>query len=58
MNEEVPSPCVKICVLDTETGYCLGCYRTSDEIEMWGEPKTTNEWKRNNLLEIEKRESA
>ncbi len=32
---EVESPCLKICVLDPETGLCLGCGRTRDEIASW-----------------------
>ena len=31
----VPSPCVAICVLDPNTGYCKGCYRTIEEIGGW-----------------------
>jgi hypothetical protein len=33
----VISPCVKVCVLDAERRYCLGCARTLDEIARWGE---------------------
>ena len=29
------SPCVNICILDTH-GYCIGCYRTINEIAAWG----------------------
>lgn len=32
---EVPSPCVSVCVVDPAGGYCLGCYRTLDEIAAW-----------------------
>lgn len=32
---EVPSPCVSICAVDPAGGYCLGCYRTLDEIACW-----------------------
>ena len=32
---EVPSPCVKVCVLDEERGYCIGCLRTLDEVCDW-----------------------
>ena len=32
---EVPSPCVSVCAVDPAGGYCLGCYRTLDEIEAW-----------------------
>jgi predicted Fe-S protein YdhL (DUF1289 family) len=31
----VPSPCVKVCKLDVDTGYCLGCFRTRDEVASW-----------------------
>ena len=30
-----PSPCVSICRLDETTGYCVGCFRTIDEIREW-----------------------
>lgn len=33
---EVKSPCTKICQLDYRLGYCIGCYRTRDEIAVWG----------------------
>jgi predicted Fe-S protein YdhL (DUF1289 family) len=33
----VNSPCIKICVLDEEDRYCLGCKRTLGEIARWGE---------------------
>ena len=31
----VESPCVKVCVLDPETGFCIGCGRTRGEIGSW-----------------------
>lgn len=31
----LPSPCVGICKLDPETGWCLGCARSSDELTRW-----------------------
>lgn len=31
-----PSPCTKLCVLDAETGWCLGCGRDIVEIAAWG----------------------
>lgn len=30
-----PSPCISVCQLDDRTGWCLGCYRTIDEIRDW-----------------------
>ncbi len=29
------SPCVNICDVDRETGLCMGCGRTIDEIARW-----------------------
>jgi predicted Fe-S protein YdhL (DUF1289 family) len=29
------SPCISVCQLDDRTGWCLGCYRTIDEIRDW-----------------------
>lgn len=31
----VESPCVKICVVEPETGFCIGCGRTRMEIGGW-----------------------
>lgn len=33
----VPSPCVKVCVLDPDTRMCRGCHRTIEEIGEWSE---------------------
>jgi uncharacterized protein len=32
--QAILSPCIGICQLDSR-GYCLGCYRTGDEIARW-----------------------
>ncbi|HEX6137367.1 MAG TPA: DUF1289 domain-containing protein [Casimicrobiaceae bacterium] len=32
----VPSPCVGVCRIDPESGLCVGCLRTLDEIAAWG----------------------
>jgi uncharacterized protein len=29
------TPCVNVCLLDAETGLCIGCGRTIDEIAGW-----------------------
>ena len=34
--EQVPSPCISVCVLDPDGALCLGCFRTLDEIAAWG----------------------
>jgi uncharacterized protein len=33
--DNVPSPCVKVCVLDRSTGLCRGCLRTIEEVAGW-----------------------
>ena len=33
--ELLPSPCVGICRLDPDTGWCLGCARTAEELAAW-----------------------
>jgi len=33
---DVPSPCVGICIVGAE-GYCIGCFRTRDELADWGQ---------------------
>ena len=49
------SPCVSICKTDPVTGYCYGCGRTNEEKKIWKDEKTPNKWKKNNLIEIQKR---
>lgn len=31
----IRTPCVKVCVVDGESGLCLGCYRTLREVAGW-----------------------
>jgi predicted Fe-S protein YdhL (DUF1289 family) len=31
----VSSPCVGVCKLDPDTGYCVGCLRNAEEIMAW-----------------------
>ena len=35
-SDEVPSPCISICRMDPDSGLCMGCFRTLDEIASWG----------------------
>jgi predicted Fe-S protein YdhL (DUF1289 family) len=32
---DIESPCVKICVIDPSSGFCIGCGRTREEIASW-----------------------
>ncbi|MGS2716715.1 DUF1289 domain-containing protein [Eionea flava] len=34
-EQPVKSPCISVCALDSE-GMCTGCFRTGDEIRLWG----------------------
>jgi len=49
------SPCISICKTDPITGYCYGCGRNDDEKKLWKLESTTNEWKNDNLSNIQKR---
>lgn len=31
----IASPCVGVCQIDRDTRYCLGCWRTIEEITQW-----------------------
>ncbi len=33
--DQVPSPCINVCVMDQANGVCIGCLRTLDEIAAW-----------------------
>jgi predicted Fe-S protein YdhL (DUF1289 family) len=35
VQPDVETPCIKVCVVDPETGFCVGCGRTRDEIASW-----------------------
>ncbi|MFN7054654.1 DUF1289 domain-containing protein [Hyphomonas sp.] len=35
VTDSIKSPCIKVCAVDGETGYCLGCGRTLPEIGQW-----------------------
>jgi uncharacterized protein len=32
---DIETPCVKICVVEPESGFCIGCGRTRMEIASW-----------------------
>ena len=35
MTQVVASPCINVCRMDDATGFCLGCFRTIEEIAVW-----------------------
>ncbi|MEI6383331.1 MAG: DUF1289 domain-containing protein [Betaproteobacteria bacterium] len=34
-GEWLPSPCMSVCSMHPQTGWCLGCYRSLAEIAEW-----------------------
>ena len=49
------SPCISICKTDPVTGYCYGCGRSNQDKMNWKIETTTDEWKKKNLIEIQRR---
>ena len=49
------SPCISICKTDPQSGYCYGCGRNNEEKKLWKLETTNDEWKKQNLIIIEKR---
>jgi hypothetical protein len=33
--QAIKTPCIKVCVVDGESGLCLGCYRKLNEVAAW-----------------------
>lgn len=31
----IATPCIKVCVVDGESGLCMGCFRTLAEVATW-----------------------
>lgn len=53
---EIESPCIGVCTMDEATGYCLGCYRTIEEIQGWWD--LDNAAKKSVIEETTKREKS
>lgn len=34
-GEFLPSPCVSVCTMEPDSGWCRGCFRTLEEIADW-----------------------
>ena len=49
------SPCISICKTDPTTGYCYGCGRSNEEKKIWKNQETTDQWKKENIINIKKR---
>ena len=47
----LPSPCISVCRMSPESGWCEGCFRTSDEIAFWSRATDTDKRDVWNLIE-------
>lgn len=47
------SPCIRTCKIAPDTGFCVGCFRTIDEIRLWS--KLTDIQKQNITYLLERR---
>lgn len=52
----IASPCIAVCQIDEATGYCLGCFRSLDEIREW--PIMSAPEKTDTLARIAERKAA
>ena len=35
VDKAIDSPCTKVCTYDEEEEFCIGCYRTKEELQDW-----------------------
>jgi predicted Fe-S protein YdhL (DUF1289 family) len=35
IKPEVSTPCINICRMDEQNRFCIGCFRTLDELKRW-----------------------
>lgn len=52
-DQIIDSPCIAVCQLDDNEEFCIGCFRTPEEIEKWSD--LSHEERHKILLELEKR---
>lgn len=51
----IKTPCIKVCVVDGESGLCMGCYRKLSEVAGWA--KLTDEARAGIMEELPSRRS-
>jgi len=49
-GEPVLTPCLRVCVMDNNSGFCQGCFRTLDEILNW--PACSNPQRREIMAKL------
>lgn len=52
----IPSPCINLCRMSPQSGYCEGCLRSIAEITEWG--RADDSRKRAILREVARRKAA
>jgi predicted Fe-S protein YdhL (DUF1289 family) len=50
------SPCINICQMDQQSGFCIGCLRTIEEITVWS--RSDDSTRQKILTAIESRRQA
>ena len=58
MDSKIVSPCLSVCRTDPISEYCYGCGRTDEDKANWKNPNTSDDWKIQNLKELEGRLSS
>jgi len=54
VDKTVDSPCIQVCTYDEEEEFCIGCYRSKQELQDWF--IMTREQKLETLKKIEERQ--
>jgi predicted Fe-S protein YdhL (DUF1289 family) len=54
-TQPIETPCIKVCVIDGESGLCMGCHRTLPEVASWA--KLTDEARAAIMAELAGRRS-
>ena len=54
VDKTVDSPCIQVCTYDEEEEFCIGCYRTKQELQDW--LIMTREQKLETLKKLEERQ--
>ena len=52
---KIISPCISICKNNPNNNFCFGCCRTDEEKKIWKDPTTSDDWKKENIIAIQKR---
>jgi len=52
-TQGVASPCISVCKMDDAGGFCLGCFRTIEEIALWS--RAPDEQRLKILVAVERR---